>query len=250
MPDNEKDCPLSPADWVNYLQTLKSQIITITLSQIIALLTGFAFFGSLIYFAELRDNIIKNLFALKITIAISYLIILMIILILLVLIGIAIIILVNNFRKDMKPVNELIKKIIDGEDDSNKIRKEWKEKIEKPKEKWKMFNNKKIKLMLKHSLSAIGFIALTIIFVAIGLFLIDHSCKIIYSLILQIVGVLLLSFWSLLERATSAKKFIAKVMNKIIPLGENPWNYFDKMCRTAGLGFVISGLIVELSYIL
>ena len=43
----------------------------------------------------------------------------------------------NNFRNDMRPINDLIKKIIDGENDSNKIREEYRDKIEKSRRKQK-----------------------------------------------------------------------------------------------------------------
>lgn len=246
MSKKEKDCPLSVSDWINVLENYESHITSKTMPILQILIAIFAIFVSVIFLAELRDNVIKNLFAGNITIAMSYIYILMIILVFICLIGILIIIFVIMYIKDLKSADEILKKIVYGEDDSNVIRDEWREKIEKPKERKKMLNRKELKLMFKHSLPVIGLIAVIVFFAAIGLYLIRENQKVIYSLILQIIGVLFLSLWSLLERSTNAMKIIANLFNKIIKLEGNPWRNFDKTCRTTGLGFVMAGLIIEL----
>jgi len=159
MTNNEKDCPLSVSDWVNVLENYISHITSKTISILQILIALLAIFISIIYLAELRDNIVKNLFAGKITISMSYFVTLMVILILMAITGILTLVFAYDYIKATGPVNELLKKIIDGEDNSNVIRKEWREKNEWNKVRWKM--KKWMKFLL---------IAVVIILIIVGLF--------------------------------------------------------------------------------
>lgn len=105
----------------------------------------------------------------------------------------------------------------------------------------------KIKKGLRHSLSFVWLIFVIVIFIFTGIYLISYNYRIIYSLIIQIFGVLLLSLWTLLEKYTFVLKFITNFVGKHTPFEGTGWKNFDKWCRTTGLGLLMAGLIVELS---
>lgn len=138
MAENNKDCPLSVSDWVNYLKNSKSRITSKMISILQILIAMLAIFSTIIYLAGLRDNIVKNLFAGTITISMVYFTAFMVVLALIVIIGILILVFVVDYIKEIQPIDELLDKIIGGEDNSNVIRKEWKENIKKTRGKFIM----------------------------------------------------------------------------------------------------------------
>lgn len=131
----KKDCPLSAPEWVNYLQNWKSHVITIAFSKILFFITSFGILGSLFYFARITDNISNNLIPGRINIAISYIIIFVAILMIMLFICWVIISTAIRLNNDMKKASEMIKKIIEGENDSNKIKEEWLKNFEKRRKK-------------------------------------------------------------------------------------------------------------------
>lgn len=123
---DKKDCPLSPTDWVMFLNdkiTTEETTQSASMTMIIAIALAFlaVMTGSIYAFMNMNPELARmGLPSLeKFVLAFSCLIAVL-------LIG-GIIIPEITFKKKVKRLEEILEDIIDGENDSNKIRERWKE---------------------------------------------------------------------------------------------------------------------------
>ena len=130
--------PLDLAGWINYIQNWKSQMISLQMPRIGGLIAIIIFLGSLIYLANIKDNIVNNLVNNQIEIATAYIILLITIISIANIAGFFCLIIARQLNNDMKLSSDFIERLLKGEKDTNKIRNDWLKSNEKRGEKKKV----------------------------------------------------------------------------------------------------------------
>jgi hypothetical protein len=168
-----KDCPLSISDWFNYFQNYRHERIAIALGKSALIIPLIIFFLSYNFISGIHSTILNNInqniqpsfsdiFSYIATLSAAFFSIFILYLILK----------KENFY--YKSSQEMMKKIIDGENDSNKIRNEWLERINMPIKKRKsIFDNAKIDYALytnRFFYVAFAFLVIGVILSAINFF--------------------------------------------------------------------------------
>ena len=107
--------PLDLAGWINYIQNWKSQMISLQMTRIGGLIAIIIFLGSLIYLANIKDNIMNNLVSNQIEIAAVYVIILITIISMASIAGFFCLIIAHQLNDDMKLSSDFIERLLKGE---------------------------------------------------------------------------------------------------------------------------------------
>lgn len=242
--NNVSDCPISEENWVLYLHNWISEQTTIALAQISGILVIFAFLGSIFFIDNIADRLTNSLLIGDIVVAKVYLIIFCVILFFLYLMILLIYNIIFRYHNCRKEVDDLIDKIINGSLKSNDIREEWRNLLNQRKKKDTMLKGLG-KLIYKPRI--IFWLCLFLPLIS-GVFLSEDNITLI-SLLLQILGVSFISGWILIKSVTFHKfvnDFVKKCIKDIKNLKESPRDSVSIMFIGIGLGFVISGLLLEL----